>query len=96
MKLGSGQFCPVQDVAVALAVAVVDGQLLHGFKHGAAFDVSTRLKLKQIKKFLRATALAPWFRLHQPSFSPWFESQAHHLRFKKQELVKSIFYEHFI
>ena len=43
VKLGSGQFCPVQDVAVALAVAVVDGQLLHGLELATELNVLGRL-----------------------------------------------------
>ena len=33
-------------------------------------------------------AIAPWFRLRLPSCSPWFESQAHHLRFFQFVLLK--------
>ena len=35
---------------------------------------------------IRVAAIAPWFRLRLPSCGPGFESQAHHLCFKKNLL----------
>jgi hypothetical protein len=47
LQLRPCQLRPVQDVAVALAVAVVDFQLLHRLQLGAELDVGTRLENKQ-------------------------------------------------
>ena len=43
LQLGSRELGSVQDVSVALAVAVVDGQLLHGLQLAAVLDVLARL-----------------------------------------------------
>jgi ABC-type antimicrobial peptide transport system permease subunit len=53
LQLRPCQLRPVQDVAVALAVAVVDVQLLHRLQLGAELDVCARLENKT-KLFLKA------------------------------------------
>ena len=43
LELGTRELGSVQDVSVALAVAVVDGQLLHGLQLAAELNILGRL-----------------------------------------------------
>ena len=59
----------------------------NAFEHISEFRVPSATTVLKINT-LWVAAIAPCFHLRQPSCGPWFESQAHHLRFFQFVLLK--------